>query len=358
MPLFDKNKNKGASQSAARATKILSSLAPKEDDPQDPIEQPEPTPEPVQEPTPAPEPTPEPEPSPEPEPTPEPTPEPEPSPEPTPEPVKDKGPDGDPEPTVTPTVDNKLTEDVLLKALSERLGKEVKSFDEITPAQINLDPELQQLADWKKETGLSLTQWSEYNRDFSQMTDLEVVRENLTKKLPNLTAEELEFKLKDYVFDPESDEDSDRIRKSIKLKEEAAQGRQAMEKNKLELKPAPQNSNLSPEIQKQLEFAQQVQKQIDTDKLNNLEYQKNIAEAANGLDAIDLNLNDELSIKFNLPQEVKNSIPSMVAEMPSWKNEDGSVNTQRVVQDVAKVAILTRLSRLLSNRESMSAKKE
>lgn len=232
-----------------------------------------------------------------------------------------------------------LTEEVLLEKLSEKLGKKIESFDDLTPKPINIDPEVQQLLDWKKDTGLSLTQWPEYNRDFSQLSDLDVVRETLTKNSPNFTREELEYKMRDYVYDPDNDEESDRVAKSIKLKEAAQQGRQQLEKNKLSLVEQAQAKGevLSEEVKTQLEYAKQSKAQADLAAKAQKAYEESIKSASNNLEAINLKLNDEFNIKYNLPQEVKNSLPNMVAEMPSWKSEDGSINAQAVVADVAKL---------------------
>lgn len=232
-----------------------------------------------------------------------------------------------------------LTEEVLLKNLSEKLGRTIESLDDLTPAAVEVDPEIQQLQDWKKETGLSLTQFSEYTRDFSQLSDVDVVRETLTKNSPNFTKEELEYKMRDYTYDPENDEESDRVAKSIKLKEAAQLGRQQMEKNHLSLKEAAQNKGvLSEDVQNMIEYAKTSKAQADQSANDQKVYEDNIRSASNDLNAIDLQLNDEFNIKFNLPEEVKNSLPNMVAEMPTWRNEDGTVNAQTVVSDIAKVA--------------------
>lgn len=333
MPLFSKNNNGPGGQKANRASKILAGLAPKEGDPTPELE-PTPQPEPQPEPTPKPEPTPEP--RPEPKPTPEPSPEP--APEPGPKPDTNKGPDGGPKPEPTPAPEpQELTDEILFSKLSERLGRKIENLDELTPKEVGLDPELKELKDWKERTGLSLTQFTDYNRDFSKMGDLDVVKETLTKKHPNFTPEEIEFKLKDYVFDEDLDEDSDKIRKSILLKEAAAKGREELEQRRLDLKKASESSSLPPEVKQKLEYVESLEAQAAEAAESERVYKDQINTVSKDLNAIDLNLSEEHQIKFNLSSEVKNSLPKMVAEMPSWKNEDGSINAQAVVADVAKL---------------------
>ena len=239
------------------------------------------------------------------------------------------------EPPATP----EITDELLYNRLSEMLGREVKSAEDLvaTPEEPEIDPEVKQLLEWKEKTGLSLSEWSNYNRDFSKMSDLDVAREILAQKYPNFTQEELDYSLKNYVFDAEVDDEGMKIQKSIELKKFAQQGREALEAKKLELVASKPEATLTQEQQDAIAFAQQAQANQQTVQQQQEAYNAAITEASTGLDAIDLKLSDDLTIKYNVPVEVKNNLPKMVAEMPHWYNEDGSYNHANVVADVAKV---------------------
>lgn len=228
-----------------------------------------------------------------------------------------------------------VTDDLIFEKLSETLGREVKSYDDLKPNEV--DPELAQLLEWKAKTGLSLSEWSNYNKDFSKMGDMEVAREILAQKYPNFTQEELAYELKNFVYNEDLDEEGEKIKKSIELKKFAAKGREALEAKKLELIPTTQAATLTQEQQDAIEIAQQVGQNKVTAQAAQDAYNASIAEASTGLDSIDLKLSDELTIKYNMPDEVKKGLPKMVAEMPHWYNEDGSYNHANVVKDVAKV---------------------
>ena len=97
---------------------------------------------------------------------------------------------------VQPTV-KEITEQDLFKALSEKLGKEVTSFEQLKqePVQVEnpleSDPVLKSLYEFRKTTGRPVEDFLKYNKDYSKVSDLEVVREYLTNEFPDLTNEEI-----------------------------------------------------------------------------------------------------------------------------------------------------------------------
>jgi tellurite resistance-related uncharacterized protein len=240
-----------------------------------------------------------------------------------------------PEPTVPQNAE--VTEEILLAKLSERLGRKVDSFDDLTPREANIDPELKQLQEWKEKTGLPLSEWSNYTRDFSKMGDMDVAREILAKKYPNFTKEEINYELENFVYNEDVDDEGMKMKKGIELKKFAAEGRGQLEAQRLELKNSAPQAVLTKEQQDAIALAQQVQQQSLTTKQQQEAYNAGIVQASTNLEAIDLKLSDNLTIKYNIPVEVKKGLPKMVAEMPHWYNEDGTYNHLNVVKDVAKV---------------------
>jgi len=246
-----------------------------------------------------------------------------------------------PEPPVTPEPvvpqSAEVTEELLLTKLSEKLGRTVTNFDELTPKEANIDPELKQLQEWKEKTGLPLSEWSNYTRDFSKMGDMDIARETLAKQYPNFTKEELNYELQRFSYDENVDDESDKIKKSIELKKFAAEGRGKLEANRLELANSTPQAVLTQEQQDAIALAQQVRADNLTSTQKQDAYNIGITQASTSLEAIDLKLSDDLTIKYNIPVEVKKGLPKMVAEMPHWYNEDGTYNHSNVVKDVAKV---------------------
>jgi hypothetical protein len=236
----------------------------------------------------------------------------------------------------TPETVEDISDEVLFSKLSERLGKEVKSAEDLKSPQ--LDPELLQLMEWKEKTGLPLSEWTSYNRDFSKMGDMDVAREILAKEYPNFSKEEIDFSLKKFIYDEDVDDDRDKMSKSIELKKFAKKGRESLEAKRLELVSSASKSVLTPEQQEAIDFANQARKQSEGVKTQQEAYSKGIFEASKSLESIDLKLSDDLTIKYNIPNEVKQGLPKMISEMPNWYNPDGTYNHSNVVKDVAKVA--------------------
>jgi hypothetical protein len=240
--------------------------------------------------------------------------------------------------TTQPTIE--VDDTIIYNRLSEKLGREITSYEDLTPQQTQqpeLDPELQQLLEWKNNTGLSLSQWSNYNRDFSKLSDLEVAREIQSIEYPNLTSEELDYALKDYIYNEDEDEESDRIKKSIALKKYAKQGREALEKNRITLQEAASNPKLSKEQQTLIEYAQKAQEQANQATTAQTAYNNNIKQASLGLNAINLNLGENLQIQYEVTDEQKGKLPDLISKMPHWYNQDGSFNHENIVKDGIKI---------------------
>ena len=123
-----------------------------------------------------------------------------------------------------------------LSTLSERLGTEFNSFDEISdflnrePEQQTIDERVQAIADFVNETGRDPLDWFYYQSlNPSEMDDLTVVKNQMKVENPYLSSEEVDlllnnkYKLDDEVFD----EDEVKLSK-LQLKMDAEKGRDAI----------------------------------------------------------------------------------------------------------------------------------
>lgn len=257
-------------------------------------------------------------------------------------PVEDSAPPVDEIPPVEAPVDlliepTVVSDEIILSKLSETLGREIKSYDDLKPAEVAVDPEVAQLLKWKEDTGLSLTQFAEYTKDYSNMGDLDVAKEILAKKYPTFTQEELNYKLKGYIFDAEIDEDHLKIEKSIALKTLAADGREQLEQNKLSLKPAETSSSLTKEQNDLISYANQAKQTEKTTQESQLDYSNKLNSAALSLTGLNLNLDEGVVIEHKVPDNEKKELSKYVAEMPHWYNEDGSANHENIALDGYKI---------------------
>jgi len=230
-----------------------------------------------------------------------------------------------------------LTDDVIFEKLSETLGREVKSYDDLKPKEVQLDEEVKQLLEWKEKTGLSLSKWTDFNKDFSKMGDLDVAREILADKYPDFTEEELEYTMKGYVYDELEDDESDRIAKSIALKKFAKEGRETLEQNKINFLESQPKSSLSVEEKELLDYAKTVKQNEASLKDKNVAYQNSLKEASLKLQAINLDLGEGLTIKHNVAQESTKDLVDYINTMPEWYKEDGSFNHENIARDTYKL---------------------
>ena len=230
-----------------------------------------------------------------------------------------------------------LTDDVIFEKLSETLGREVKSYDDLKPKEVQLDEEVRQLLEWKEKTGLSLSKWTDFNKDFSKMGDLDVAREILASKYPDFTEEELEYTMKGYVYDELEDDESDRIAKSIALKKFAKEGRETLEQNKINFLESQPKSSLSVEEKELLDYAKTVKQNEASLKDKNVAYQNSLKEASLKLQAINLDLGEGLTIKHNVAQESTKDLVDYINTMPEWYKEDGSFNHENIARDTYKL---------------------
>jgi len=236
---------------------------------------------------------------------------------------------------ITTDVVPEVTEQMILKSLSEKLGKEVTSFDDLTQKQVELSPDIKAINDWKEKTGRPVEDFFKYQKDYSEVSDLDIAREALQIKYPTFTKEEIELEMDSYK-PSEDDFDTDAAKKALSLKKFAIEGRKVLEDLKVEFE-TPSTSNLAPEIKQKLEFADNIQKQIDSNKGQQKEYSDSILKTSLSTESMKLNLSDDLSIDFKISEDDRKAIPSLINEMPHWKNEDGGWNHKAVVDDAIKI---------------------
>lgn len=244
--------------------------------------------------------------------------------------------------SLTPTVPDPEPEDVFefnenktFEYLSEKLGKDIKSLDDLKQPQIEnpleSDPYLKELYEWRKKTGRPVEDWIKYQKDYGKLSDLEVAREFLQHEYPSFTPSEIEAELKLFQSD-EDDLDEDISTKARQLKKYATKGRGILQELVSDLGNVSKTS-LPPEVQQDLELAKQVKQDHVANKQALEVYNKNISDVANAVTSLKLDLSDDLTIDFKVSDESKKTLPEMVTTMPHWKNQDGSWNHQAIVED-------------------------
>lgn len=117
--------------------------------------------------------------------------------------------------------------------LSERLGREINSFDELNPQQQPVaDERVQAIADFVAETGRKPEDWFAYQQmNPTEMDDLTVVRVQMTQQYPNLSFDEINMLVGNkYKLDPSVYDEKDIQMSKLQLKIDATDARVDIEK--------------------------------------------------------------------------------------------------------------------------------
>ena len=243
--------------------------------------------------------------------------------------------------TPAPTSAPEMTDESALTYLSEKLGRTVTSFDDLKPQEVPVetDPYLKSLKEWREKTGRPIEDFVKYQKDYTQLSDIDVAREFLKHKYPTLTANEIQLEL-DQFKPSEDDLERDASLKTLNLKKLATEGRNILEGMKVEFtEPIPGTApqGLTPEIQQQLDLFNKVKQQYSDNEKSQQEYSRGIQEASVKTENVLLTLSDDLKVNYKVSEDTRSNLPQFINEMPHWKNEDGSWNHQSVAQDGVKI---------------------
>lgn len=231
------------------------------------------------------------------------------------------------------------SEDQIFATLSEKLGREVNSWEDLTPEPedpFDGDQELQAIAEWKKKTGRPLSDWANYQKDYNSLSNEDVVREYLQHQYPEFTPEEISLEMEDYVANEDLDTDSDVARKNLRLKKAAITARQELDKFRTSF-DTPVEPKLSKEHKEAIDFYKQYQEQEAKQKQSLQSYSDGITSEVKNVKSVPLQLADDLSIDLSIDPKEATDLTKQITEAPHWFNKDGSYNYQAIVNDAVKI---------------------
>ena len=201
---------------------------------------------------------------------------------------------------------------------------------EPTPEQPKLPENVQKLIDFMDETGGTVADYANLNKDISKLDDVSVVKEYYKTKYPNLDDEDITFKMNDqFLFDEEADDERAIRSKKLAFKEELYSARTYLEDRKTkyydELKLNRQ-TNIPEEYQQAYETAQSYSKAQESNKQLQAAFQQKTDAVFNELKGFDFKVGDNTyRYKVNEPAKVKeyqSDINNLVGE---FLHEDGTI---------------------------------
>lgn len=127
---------------------------------------------------------------------------------------------------------------------------------EKTQESIEYPENIQDLVKFMNETGGTLQDYVELNKDYEKFDNMDLLHEYYTQTKPHLSSDEIVFLIDDkYSFDEEIDDPKDVKRKKLLFKEEVAQARQQLEIRKDNYyKEIKAGNRLTPEAKEALDF--------------------------------------------------------------------------------------------------------
>jgi hypothetical protein len=163
-----------------------------------------------------------------------------------------------------------------------------------------------------EETGGTVQDYVELNRDYSKLSDDQLLHEYLRKTKPHLDSEDINLIMEDYKYDEDIDEQKDIRRKKLAYKEAVASAKQDLERRKnqyyAEIKQRP---GVTQEQQKAMDFFNRYNKQQETIRQTQENFRKRTSELFNtDFKGFDYSVGDK---KFRY----KVQDPSRVAERQS-----------------------------------------
>ena len=232
----------------------------------------------------------------------------------------------------------KFGDEDVFKVLSEKLGKEITTYDDLVQKQQTSDlekyPQLQEYKTYLEETGRPLQDWLKSQKNYEDVSDKEVVREYLQLKYPTFTESDIQLEVQQYEID-EFEDESVSARRSLQLKKDALTAREELSKYKSQFNTP--NTNFTEEQRSDLEIAKQYKEQTKSQEKLQEEYQQKLNSTIQGSTTLPLKLTEDFSIDFQVSVEDKGELSDFINKMPHWYAEDGSLNHQAVVEDSLKI---------------------
>jgi len=153
-------------------------------------------------------------------------------------------------------VENEATLADKIKDIPNKLKEESESVNNNQEPERELPENIDKLVQFMEETGGTVEDYVNLNKDYESMADMELLREYYQQTKPHLSADEVDFLIEDnFSYDEEVDEERDIRRKKLAFKESIAEAKSNL--NNLKSKyyeDLKLSSKLTPEQREAVEF--------------------------------------------------------------------------------------------------------
>lgn len=202
-------------------------------------------------------------------------------------------------------------EGAVLGFLSERLGRQVSSLDELAQPR-PLDERIETIARFVEETGRKPEDWFAYQRlNTSEMDDLTAIRVQMSADNPTLSSEEVNLLVQSKYSTSSEASAEDKQLAQLRMKMDGQKAKQAIE----ELR----QGYVAPEVQQAVEEAQPLVDEA---------WVYEMAQNVDALTGLEFDLGGEKTFTFGLEDAYKNELKYKNAKLENYFDpyvrEDGS----------------------------------
>jgi len=237
--------------------------------------------------------------------------EPTPEPEAQPEPQAEVQPEPQPEtPTEQPTqeaapeeeISDAQVEEAVFSFLSERLGRDVQSLDDLAQqSQPELDERIAVIADFVSKTGRDPMDWFKYqSTNPSEMDDMTAIATHMRTQYPDLSDKEINVLMKNkYTVDADLHDESEVQMGQIQMKLDAKAARDAIS----EMRDG---------------FQMPVQEAASEEPFINEEWISKMTSSVNELEGLQFDLGEGNDFKFGFQENYKKSLIDKNARLDEY----------------------------------------
>lgn len=204
-------------------------------------------------------------------------------------------------------------ETTVLQAVSEMLGSELSSVDELRgllnteqPTQTELNPEVEAIAKFVQETGRSVNDWFAYQSfNPSEMDDVTVMMTSIKQQFPDLSDAEANMILNDrYKLDEDMYSENEAKLGSLNLKMDAQKTRDELSRVRESYK-APKREDVPTETQ-------EIESPITEEWINTM------SQSVDEIEALELEIGQDKTFSFGLRDDYKATLKDKNAKLDEF----------------------------------------
>ena len=191
-----------------------------------------------------------------------------------------------------------------------------------------LPENVEKLVTFMNETGGTVEDYVELNKDYSKFDNDQLLKEYLRKNKPHLDSEDINLIMEDYTYDEEIDEPKDIRRKKLAYKEAVANAKKDLENKKskyyAEIKQRP---GVTQEQQKAMDFFNRYNKQQENIKQSQETFRQRTSDLFNtDFKGFDYNVGDKrFRYKVKDPKAVADSQSNIENFVSRFLDKEGNI---------------------------------